>query len=397
MMNKGTPGVILKCRFEVSGSKKFSEYINYIDRDSATRNRVYVRYSSYMDYMDNPEKTSALFTAERNQLRMEEKKALKEGFKTAQKNNAVLWQMLYSFDNKWLEEAGLYNGDTGKLQEEKIMAYTKKGIRSLLEKEGLEASAIWSAAIHYNTDNIHVHIAITEPIPLRKQMEVDGRIEYRGKMKQGSLNAAKSVMVNEILREQPENLKINEIMRSSILGTKKERPIFKDRKLREGFLDIYTHLPKDRRLWKYNNNAMRAFRPQLDRLTTAYIEKYHEKEFAELRQLLKKQEKRYKGAYGEKSRAGSFSENQMQDLYSRMGNAILREMREYSRREREGRITSAEQRAKAHYIHWQDQLAHRRTYELDRALFSLKRALKSEFEQRYNMFIYEKLEAEKEM
>ena len=38
----------------------------------------------------------------------------------------------------------------------------------MLEKENLQNS-VWSGAIHYNTDNIHIHVATVEPSPLRKK------------------------------------------------------------------------------------------------------------------------------------------------------------------------------------------------------------------------------------
>lgn len=38
----------------------------------------------------------------------------------------------------------------------------------IIKSEGLE-HAVWSAGIHYNTDNLHVHIATVEPYPMREK------------------------------------------------------------------------------------------------------------------------------------------------------------------------------------------------------------------------------------
>ena len=40
----------------------------------------------------------------------------------------------------------------------------------MLENEGLE-NAIWTAGIHYNTDNIHIHIATCEIMPAREKIK----------------------------------------------------------------------------------------------------------------------------------------------------------------------------------------------------------------------------------
>lgn len=66
-------------------------------------------FDKYTDYMDNPEKTSSLFTANSNKLNEQEKKALKEMYKTAHDNGSVMWQDVISFDNKWLQEQGVYD------------------------------------------------------------------------------------------------------------------------------------------------------------------------------------------------------------------------------------------------------------------------------------------------
>ena len=83
-------GVVLVSRF-VFSKKKFSSYVNYIDRDEAIRNKAFESYSTYVDdYMDNPKKdnskkqplqfnvksdrTSALFTETKDWLSQSEKK-----------------------------------------------------------------------------------------------------------------------------------------------------------------------------------------------------------------------------------------------------------------------------------------------------------------------------------
>ena len=95
-------GVIFKSRFCSPTKKTFGDYINYIDRDEAVRNDNLSKFSLYNDYMGNSEKTTGLFTENKDFLTQNEKKELKDIFKTAQENESVMWQHVISFDNRWI-------------------------------------------------------------------------------------------------------------------------------------------------------------------------------------------------------------------------------------------------------------------------------------------------------
>lgn len=55
----------------------------------------------------------------------------------------------------------------GAVAAEKAVRYTIT-TTTTVKNESLE-NATWSAAIHYNTDNIHVHVATVEPAPCRQK------------------------------------------------------------------------------------------------------------------------------------------------------------------------------------------------------------------------------------
>ncbi|MCM1220139.1 MAG: relaxase MobL [Lachnospiraceae bacterium] len=162
-------GCIVTTDFVTAGSKLFGGYIDYIDRETAVRNENISQYSLYTDYMDNPEKTTELFTAYSDKLSYQEKQELKALYEKAQDNGSPMWQTVISFDNKWLEKNKVFNSEEGFLDVKALHEYTRNAIGSMLKKEGLE-TATWSAAIHYNTDNFHIHVATVEPIPTRKQI-----------------------------------------------------------------------------------------------------------------------------------------------------------------------------------------------------------------------------------
>ena len=75
-------GVILKSRF-CSAGKTFQSYIDYINREEAARNNVMNKFNLYNDYMNNPEKTLGLFTADKDTLTLDEKNKYKDLFQQA--------------------------------------------------------------------------------------------------------------------------------------------------------------------------------------------------------------------------------------------------------------------------------------------------------------------------
>ncbi len=171
MSSSITAGCIVKTDFVTAGSKLFAGYIDYIDRETAVRNENISQYSLYTNYMDNPEKTTELFTNDSNRLSNTEKQQLKALYEKAQWNGSPMWQTVISFDNLWLEKNRMYNSEEGFLDVRSLHEYTRKAVNAMLKKEGLD-TAVWSAAIHYNTDNLHVHIATVEPTPTRPLITV---------------------------------------------------------------------------------------------------------------------------------------------------------------------------------------------------------------------------------
>lgn len=356
-MSEIKAGVVVVTKFCQSSSSKFTSYINYIDRDEAVRADCAGMYNLYQDYMGNTEKTSGLFTEEKEIQSEQEKQQLKAIFQTAQKNGSLMWQTVISFDNRWLEKNGLYDSRADILDEARLRGITRSAVSKMLEKEGLE-NAVWSAAVHYNTDNIHIHIATVEPEPMREQKEYiqyeykmeNGRYvktpqldnqgnpitkkEYKGRFKQSSLETCKREMVNQIINERENNLKINSIIRDSIVKQKKEHPLIKDQKLVHAFLNLYKNMPDcSRNMWNYNNPIMHSLHSEIDHISDTYLIAYHREELEELKARLQIQNQKYEEAYGKTDR--NYVDTKMQDLYSRLGNAVLKEIREYDKEHRQ--------------------------------------------------------------
>lgn len=278
--------------------------------------------------MGNPEKSSGLFTADKDALTLDEKRELKDIFQIAQDNGSLMWQTVISFDNVWLEKNGVYDAEKHILDERKIKEVARMAINKLLKEEKLEY-AVWSAGIHYNTDNLHIHIATVEPFPMREKMLYDGNLEVRGKFKLGNINKCKSVVVNELMQTKAVNLQINKIIRKDIVEQLKVRELTQDPILKEKFLALCEKLPEvPGNLMNYNNRAMAPYRGYVDEISKLFLEKYTPRQYEELTEILERQSRLYEEAYGGEN-YGYYKEDKLYDLMQRMGNATLRSAKEY--------------------------------------------------------------------
>ena len=367
-MNDIKAGMIFTTQFCSADSDAFTGYIDYIDRDEATRKdnlSKYTLFKGYLNYMGNEEKTTGLFTADQDGIDAKQKTELKKAYETAQGNGSLMWESIISFDNRYLVGLGAYDYKSGRLDDKRIKTAVRKSMSVMLEKENL-SNAIWSASIHYNTDNIHVHVATVEPVPMRERKEYmryekekragkwqykmklnketgrkekiavtddKGRpvkdMEYVGKFKESTIRAGKSAFIMELEENKELNKAITQLMRDKIVKGL-DGDIFKEQDFREKITSLYGNLPErgDRNLWKYNANIMKGLRDDIDEISDMYIKRFHSENFAELQERLKERERQYEMVYGG---SNNYAENKMQELYSRLGNAILKELRDYDR------------------------------------------------------------------
>lgn len=314
-------GIVHKRKWVQANSKKFSSYIDYIDREEAVRNYKLEEYSLFNDYMGNPKKCGNLFTSDRDFLDEEESKKLKRCFSIAQENGSFMWQDVFSFDNDWLEKQGMYDRRTGALDEKRIMEAVRNSMTEMMERENFD-SLIWSASLHFNTDNIHVHVASVELNTTRYTKE-DGFMQYK------NLYRMKSKFANTIIDRSNEQKKINDIIRNNIINGKKEISFHKDIEMKRLVTEIIKKLPEDKRQWQYGYNSINEVKPVLDELTSYYIKNYKKDDFEELIKSLDAEEEYLKEVYGEGEKYfyKNYKKNKIDELYYRMGNALLREIK----------------------------------------------------------------------
>lgn len=345
------PGVIVATRFAMSSDARYQGYIDYIDRDEASRTQNADRYDLFVsDYMDNPRKTnrvqssdpdyplpdsndekeSALFTAGHDLLTPAEKQNLKHQFQKAQQNGSPLWQTVISFDNDYLKECGALSPDGRALDESVLRTATRNAMLDFFRREKMEISGVWAASIHYNTDNIHIHVATVEPHPTRAKVQYNGREQYRGKIKPSTIDGMKSRVVNTISDSTLHLAEINRVIRENIVAVKRGRPLSRNQLFQKEYRQILQQLPADHRRWHYGDHALDGIRDQIDRFTERYIARYNREDFAELNQKLDAQQSRLMRAYGtgQSNRYMDYKNTKLADLRQRLGNAVLSEMRE---------------------------------------------------------------------
>lgn len=323
------PGLVAVTKFVRAGSKTFSSYINYMDRDEAVHGgNIRESYSAYSEmYMGNPEKTTGLFSADYDRLSPETAQIYKKEFKIAQQKNSLLWQTVISFDNEWLEELGLYDAESGQLDEARIRGATRQFMSVLMDRENMKLSS-WTAAIHYNTDNIHVHIAIVDPAGERERVK-DGKYagEPKGTWGIRSIRYAKSAAVNDLLELDQTMQQINQLIRTcagSVSQKQADQLLQKD--LARLLYNLEINVP-DVRNWKYGMAAMKPYRKEIDAITDKWLQEAHPQDLVKIKRLLENVEKQQTRAYGTNTKSAGYTATKEADLYRRCGNAVLKTLR----------------------------------------------------------------------
>ncbi len=293
-----TEDELQKIQAEVPETKfNFQEYIDYMNRSYATENQN--------------EEMTAIFTKEANYLQRSKVTELKSKLEQAYQNGSLLWQGVISFDNDFLAKEGLYDLETGKVDQQAIKSVIREALPRLIEKEGLSDSSFWWANIHLNTDNIHVHFGLSEVESARKKFfyRPRGRMEYRGNFSQKTIERFKSDVFHGLLNEQTRGMIVRREQILANIRSELINSVFRDQKVRssaeKNFLEqAYNHLPMDKK-WRYGSNAKDFAVSKF--FLNRYLDSYLENDGKELYQEFLKETKdfleTYRGAYsaGKKS------------------------------------------------------------------------------------------------
>lgn len=477
-------GVVLVTRYTTPSNSSYQSYIDYMARDKASRQAnapKYVfpalikdmSYAGYsFDYMGDASKTTDLFSDELDTIDQDDMAALKKAFNAAQKNGSPMWQSIISFDNAFLAQYGIYDPESQTLDENRIRHLTRICMRRMLQKEELYRSAVYTASIHYNTDNIHVHIATVEPVPTRplatiktitfpreftmkhnllsgieneshlkfgrsikvttykggynqiysrlvdtlqkenlalnlgnyitvnpdlsitmtyrgskdqlpKDVTYSEQTAVKGKFSKKSIEAGKSGIVNEIVKQKESLSEINHILRQTMLGQMKKSAFRTDPELSSAFVSLLHLLPSDFEKLDYGSKKMAEYRPQIDKITNLWLDTYYKKEFSEVKTRLSKIDEIYKQAYGQNTER-SYSEGKIRDFYSRCGNRILF----IARNGLYNKINTLHKHDTSSALESSAYTALTAKHDIETGLYFLKRSLESEYEHLKNQALY---------
>lgn len=356
--------------------------MNYIDKKNthAFENNL-DSFENYQNYMGNNQKTTGIFTMKKDALTRKEKSQVKAIFQNSQEQNSILWQDVISFDNEWLKEVGVLSD--GFVDEKKIKQATRNAMSEMLKKEGMEDSAFWSGAIHFNTDNIHVHVATVQTKYFRE----------RGKRKPKTIALMKSKIVNSLMDRSKENEKLNDFIRNQVISKKREDDILSmknrivNRDLVKQFKKIHSMLPEDKRLWAYGMNGISNIRPELDKFTQMYIQKHFATEYKEFREQLETEVELFKRTYGNRTKAAQYRETKLNDLYKRVGNTVLKEIKAYDKHLKEQALS-----------HKQTNLQNkiRINRDLNEVFYRINKKMNDDLQHYKNQREFEQLQREKE-
>jgi len=264
-------------------------------------------------------------------MKQNEIKKMKEQFKKSQENGSPLWQDVISFNNSFLESINVYDSKTGYLDEKKIKNITREVIKTMAENEDIDMNTlVWNGAVHYNTDNIHIHIASTQAFPDREKVFFNNKLQYRGNRKPKTFEKMKRTVAYNLYNRNKDLQKIDELIRTPV-QQKRNTPLKNHKDFEFHFHKALDKLPDDKKQWQYGYNTVNFAREHIDAISNKFMENYYPNELKELDEMLDKQVDIANKLYGDSSKAENYKQNKMQDLYKRLGNAVLKELKDYDK------------------------------------------------------------------
>lgn len=314
------PAVILKTSFVKDWN--VGGYLDYMRRPRAFKGKLKPKTKElydYFTYMGNDEKTDGLFDESCDYLSEKQIDRYRKMEYISLNEGCPKYIGVISFDNKFLQHNNWIVGNT--LDIDKIKETARKAINRLIEADDMftKENCYWTAAIHTNTDNVHVHFQLLE-----KHWLNDGRHKKNwDKLNNYGMEKLKSTVVQELLlkKHTPELTRI----KRQILIPELTQNISMTSKLNT----LMNRLPPTRKAWQYNRKGMKPYQAEINDCIDEIIAQNKElsTEFENYRALLEDVSAQYIDIYGERKREiADYAANQMEDFYQRAGNALLHEL-----------------------------------------------------------------------
>ena len=318
-----SPAIIFQANFEYEWHIGGYDFLEYMNRPEAFEKTSHLRdeYKDFIDYMSNTEKSDGLFDAATDLVSKEGLEHYRKLEEQSQSEGCPKYFGVISFRNDFLVEHGVMNL-AGQLDVGFLKQLTREGMNTLISKsKKLEASNVyWNAAIHTNTDNVHIHYTLCEYHRLENRQAV-----YRDKdmLEQEAFNALKSKIVNRVMGSEFSK-QLTDFERGVLLnGLQTSAP-----RCREQLMQLAAVLPPEGG-WQYNRPKMLRYREQIDKCVMTIIQSNRELN-SSYEEYIKKLDTRaveYRdNIYGSNKTQLylDYKRNRLKDFQARAGNIILK-------------------------------------------------------------------------
>lgn len=276
-----------------------------------------------------------VFSKDKNIITQNDLIDIKNLMEKSQNSGSVYYQDVISFDTDFLVKNKLYDPKTDTLDENRIRIASHKMMQQLFKDEQIEESnGFWFASIHRNTDHIHIHFGTVEKENRRKvvKKEVNGKTYYepKGKRKQRTLDHMKTTFANSLVDRTSELSRISNLRNDLVQEVKEQFQQSKEKKQDRKLVllqEIYDGLPSNKKDWTYGSKKMpKTTRDKIDELTELLMK--DNPVLKEYKEAVEKESDFQKELYGESGREDKdYAKNQMKDMYKRMGNSLLKELK----------------------------------------------------------------------
>lgn len=316
------PAVVFSLGFEYDWQIGGYDYLEYMSRPEAFDKTLHLQdeYKDFLDYMSNSEKSDGLFDNNKNFLNRQDKEQYRKFEEVSRSEGCPKYFGVISFDNSFLEEHGILNN--GVLKNTDLKELGRTAINELISKSRkLDATNVyWNAAIHTNTDNIHIHYSICEYHRLENRLKTR---RDKDLIEVEAFDALKSKVINKLVGNEFSK-EITELVRTALLPEMSGRLI----NCSEQLLSLRRTLPPDAS--QYNRKSMERYRTAIDKTTDSVInsDAHLLGIYNSFISRLDEQTEKLKDLYGPGKRNLylNYKKNKLQDFYSRAGNIILKHL-----------------------------------------------------------------------
>ena len=314
------PAVVFSLGFCFDWHIGKGDFYDYLERPEAFKKEIhqmddeYRVTKDYMDYMKNNEKSDGIFDSTKDRLRKVDIDLYRDKELRARAEGAPKYIGVVSFNNDFLRQQGIMQGNALDLRRLKDISRTAMAKMIHTSNKLDDNNVFWTAAIHTNTDNIHIHFSICEKHCMNRDKDM---------LEVNAFDKLKSVFVNEMIGSK-NTIEITSMQRQVLM------PLF-DRSVgavNEQIVELSRRLPDNKSLWQYNRKSMQPYREMINGCVDGIIESNDElkQAFGEYMRKLDEHTAKLKDWYGDGNRHLylDYKKNRLQDTYARFGNSLLK-------------------------------------------------------------------------